>query len=175
MPSRHPRLVTLSVLVLVLSAVSVEAQITLRPNAKADNAKVEVDSASRILVAAPFREGQDLSAAVKVCNGLRDQLSTRTDVKYTVISRKLMNAALKLAGYKEDEVLPEPVLSNLAAQMKAGIVILTVLDPTGDGRYVAKAEVRGLKAPVEVSLTQVKGESLEEFGASLADQIRSRM
>lgn len=173
MQSRHPRLATLSALVLLLGAVSAEAQITLRPNAKADNAKV--DSASRILVAAPFREGQDLSAAVRVCNGLRDQLSTRTDVKYTVISRSLMNAALKLAGYKEDEVLPEPVLSSLAAQMKAGIVILTVLDQTGDGRYIAKTEVRGLKAPVEVSLTQVKGESLEELGASLADQVRSRM
>ncbi len=175
MPSRHPRLVTLSALVLLFSGVSAEAQITLRSNAKADNAKAEVDSASRILVAAPFREGRDVSAAVKVCNGLRDQLSIRTDSRYTVISRNLMNTALKLAGYKEDEVLPESVLSSLAAQMKAGIVILTVLDPTDDGRYIAKIEVRGLKAPIEVTLTQVKGESLEEFGASLADQIRSRM
>jgi len=170
-----PRLATLSVLVVLLSAVAAEAQITLRRTAKVEKARVEVDATSRILVVTPFLEGSDASDAVKVCNALRERLSTHLGSKYTVVSRDLMNAALKHFGYGDDEVLPEAVLPDLAARVEAGIMIVTVLDPTADGRYTAKAEVRGLGTPVEVSLTQVDGEPLEALGVAVAEQIKSKM
>lgn len=167
-----PRQTTLSMLVLLLllgGAVGAEAQIPLGRKAKA-----EVDATSRVLVATPFLEG-NASDAVKVGNGLRERISTHLGSKYTVIPRNLMNAALKHFGYKDDDVLPESVVSNLAAQVKAGIMIVTVLAPTASGGYAVTAEVRGLAAPVEVSLTQIDGQALEALGAAVADLIKSNM
>ena len=168
---RRPRQATLAMLVLLLSAVGAEAQITLGRTAKGEKAKVEVDAASRILVATPFLEGRDASEAVKVCNAVRDRLITHLGSKYTVVPRSHMNTALKHFGYKDDEVLPEAVFPDLAARVEAGITIVTMLAPTGDGRYAAKAEVRGLGTPVEVSVTQVDGEPLEAVGVAVADLI----
>lgn len=123
----------------------------------------------------PLREGKDASQAVKVCNGLRDRISTHLGSNYTVISRNQTNLALTYFGYKDDELLPESVLPDLATRAEAGIMIVTVLAPTGDGRYAVTAQVRGLATPVEVSLTQVAGEPLEAVGAALADLIKSKM
>lgn len=165
-----PRQATLSMLVLLLSAVGAEAQIPL-----GRKSKTEVDATSRVLVATPFLEGRDASDAVKVGNGLRDRISTHLGSRYTVIPRNLMNAALKHFGYKDDDVLPAAVVSNLAAQVKAGIMIVTVLAPTAGGGYAVTAEVRGLGAPVEVNLTQADGQALEALGAAVADLIKSNM
>ncbi len=157
-------------LLLSLCTVSAEAQIPL-----GRKAKTEVDATSRVLVATPFLEGRDPADAVKVGNGLRDRISSHLGSKYTVISRNLMNAALKHFGYKDDDVLPPSVVSNLAAQVKAGITIVTVLDPTASGGYAVTAEVRGLGAPVEVKLTQGDGQPLEALGSAVADLIKSNM
>lgn len=165
-----PRQVTPLLLLLSLWAVGAEAQIPL-----GRKAKTEVDATSRVLVATPFVEGRDPADAVKVGNGLRDRISTHLGSKYTVIPRTLMNAALKHFGYKDDDVLPESVVSNLAAQVKAGITIVTVLAPTASGGYAVTAEVRGLGTPVEVSLTQGAGQALEALGAAVADAIKSNM
>lgn len=165
-----PRQVTPLLLLLSLWAVSAEAQIPL-----GRKAKTEVDATSRVLVATPFLEGRDPADAVKVGNGLRDRISTHLGSKYTVIPRNLMNAALKHFGYKDDDVLPESVVSNLAAQVKAGITIVTVLAPNASGGYAVTAEVRGLGTPVEVNLTQGAGQALEALGAAVADAIKSNM
>lgn len=160
----------LLLLLLPLWTVSAGAQIPL-----GRKAKVEVDASSRVLVATPFLEGRDPADAVKVGNGLRDRISSRLGGKYTVIPRNLMNAALKHFGYKDDDVLPVAVVSNLAAQVKAGITIVTVLTPTASGGYAVKAEVRGLGTPVEVTLTQGDGQPLEDLGSAIADLIKSNM
>lgn len=128
----------------------------------------------RLMVANPHSfSAQDSSAAVRIGAGMRDRVDHIADRWYKVILREQMNEALQQYAYPVDAVLPPLVARQLASSLQArAMVVSTVLRGEG-GRLTVEARLANISddAGHIVKVSQAPNQSLEEFGARVADSL----
>jgi tetratricopeptide (TPR) repeat protein len=127
----------------------------------------------RLMVANPHSfSSQDSSAAVRIGSGMRERVDRIADRWYKVILREQMNEALLQYAYPADAVLPPLVARQLAQSLQArAMVASTVLRDAG--RFTVEARLANMSddAGHIVKVSQAPNQSLEEFGARVADSL----
>lgn len=130
----------------------------------------------RLMVANPHSfSSQDSSAAVRIGAGKRERVDRIADHWYKVITREQMNEALQQYAYPVDAVLPPLVARQLAQSLQARAMVVSTLLRGEAGRFTVEARLSNLSddAGHMVKVTQAPNQSLEEFGASVADALNA--
>jgi tetratricopeptide (TPR) repeat protein len=130
-----------------------------------------VANAPRLMVANPFAfASADSASAVKIGTAAREEMKGIVGRNFTVVEQAQMNDALKQYGYPVDAILSPPLATTLAKNIQARVIMSgTMARGTGGGTAVT-ARLIGVNddAGYVVTLTQQKGQSLEDFGKKLA-------
>jgi tetratricopeptide (TPR) repeat protein len=159
--------------VLLLAALApAEAQL------RANRPPPRVNTNPRMLVANPYpANSADSAAAVRIGDGMRKRLEDIAGRWFNTITREQMNDALLQYAYPPDAVLPPPVARTLASQLQARFLVSSTLNRTEGGRYALQVRAIGMNDKVGHATTQVQqpNQSLEEFGKTAADGLRSAM
>ena len=161
------RLVTLAVVGTALLS-SLEAQGIPRRNT---GTTATVNNAPRFMVANPFAfAAADSAPAVKIGTAVREQIKDVVGRDYQVIEQAQMNDALKQYGYPVDAILSPPLATTLAKNIQARVLMSGTMARGAGGGTVVTARLIGVNddAGYVVTLTQQKGQTLEDFGKKLA-------
>jgi tetratricopeptide (TPR) repeat protein len=130
-----------------------------------------VANAPRLMVANPFAfASADSASAVKIGTAAREEMKGIVGRNFTVVEQAQMNDALKQYGYPVDAILSPPLATTLAKNIQARVIMSgTMARGTGGGTAVT-ARLIGVNddAGYVATLTQQKGQSLEDFGKKLA-------
>jgi hypothetical protein len=131
--------------------------------------------ATRVLVATPYPGSpSDSVAAVAIGDALRNKLSNSiSSSDWAVISRFDMNKNLTTWGYGRDQIFPPESARQMVSAMQARMFVMTTLAKTSDGRFIASTRVTGSSddAGHVVKLTQVAGQTPQDFGNKVAEQV----
>src|SRR6476659_2747317 len=130
-----------------------------------------VANAPRLMVANPYAyTSADSANAVHLGTATREELKAVVGRDFTVVEQAQMNDALKQYGYPVDAILSPPLATTLAKNIQARVLMSgTMARGTGGGTAVT-ARLIGVNddAGNVVTLTQQKGQTLEDFGKKLA-------
>ncbi len=130
--------------------------------------------ATKVMVATPYPNSpSDSVAAVAIGDALRNKLSNSISSDWLVIQRADMNKNLTQWGYGRDQIFPPESARLMAAVMSARMFVMTTLVKMPDGRFVASTRVTGSsdEAGQVVKLSQVAGQSPQDFGNKVAEQV----
>ena len=130
-----------------------------------------VANAPRLMVANPFAfASADSASAVKIGSAARAEMKAIVGRDFTVIEQAQMNDALKQYGYPVDAILSPPLATTLAKNIQARVLMSGTMTPGAGGGTTVTARLIGVNddAGYVVTLTQQKGQTLEDFGKKLA-------
>src|ERR671910_1642235 len=152
----------------VLSAVPLGAQGIPR------GARTQtVTAGPRLMVANPFANAPaDSANAVRIGSAAREQMKDVVGRNYSVVEQSQMNDALKQYGYPVDAILSPPLATTLAKNIQAR-VLMTGTMVRASNRISVTARLTGVNddAGNLVALPQGQGQSLQDFGKSLAQAL----
>jgi tetratricopeptide (TPR) repeat protein len=129
-----------------------------------------VANAPRVMVANPFAfASADSASAVQIGTAAREEMKSIVGRNFTVIERAQMNDALKQYGYPLDAILTPALATTLAKNIQARVLMSGTLT-RGGGKTTVTARLIGVNddAGNVITLTQPKGQSLQDFGKKLA-------
>jgi tetratricopeptide (TPR) repeat protein len=130
-----------------------------------------VANAPRLMVANPFAfASADSASAVKIGSAARAEMKAIVGRDFTVVEQAQMNDALKQYGYPMDAILSPPLATTLAKNIQARVLMSGTMTPGAGGGTTVTARLIGVNddAGYVVTLTQQKGQTLEDFGKKLA-------
>jgi tetratricopeptide (TPR) repeat protein len=130
-----------------------------------------VANAPRLMVANPFAfASADSASAVKIGTAAREEMKAIVGKNFTVVEQTQMNDALKQYGYPVDAILSPPLATTLAKNIQARVIMSGTMARGAGGGTAVTARLIGVNddAGYVVTLTQPKGQSLEDFGKKLA-------
>ena len=159
----------------VLGILTLGAVAPLSAQLRASRPPTQPRNLPRLLVANPHTfSAADSAAAVRVGTGMREKMESIADKWYNVILRNQMNDALLQYGYPADAVLPPLVARQLGSQLQARAIVVGSLSRGEGGRLTVEARLLAGNDQTGhiVSMTQVAGQSPEDFGGKLAESLR---
>jgi tetratricopeptide (TPR) repeat protein len=130
-----------------------------------------VANAPRLMVANPFAfASADSASAVKIGTAAREEMKGIVGRNFTVVEQAQMNDALKQYGYPVDAILSPPLATTLAKNIQARVIMSGTMARGAGGGTAVTARLIGVNddAGYVATLTQQKGQSLEDFGKKLA-------
>jgi tetratricopeptide (TPR) repeat protein len=130
-----------------------------------------VANAPRLMVANPFAfASADSVSAVRIGKAAREEMKSIVGRNFVVVEQAQMNDALQQYGYPEDAILSPPLATTLAKNIQARVIMSGTLSRAAEGGTTVTARLIGVNddAGNVVTLTQQKGQSLEDFGKKLA-------
>ena len=130
-----------------------------------------VANAPRLMVANPFAfASADSASAVRIGSAARTEMKAIVGRDFTVVEQAQMNDALKQYGYPVDAILSPPLATTLAKNIQARVLMSGTMARGAGGGTVVTARLIGVNddAGYVVTLTQQKGQTLEDFGKKLA-------
>ncbi len=130
-----------------------------------------VANAPRLMVANPFAfASADSASAVKIGSAARGEMKAIVGRDFTVVEQAQMNDALKQYGYPVDAILSPPLATTLAKNIQARVLMSGTMARGAGGGTAVTARLIGVNddAGYVVTLTQQKGQTLEDFGKKLA-------
>jgi tetratricopeptide (TPR) repeat protein len=137
-----------------------------------------VANAPRLMVANPFAfASADSASAVKIGTAARQEMKAIAGRNFTVVEQAQMNDALQQYGYPVDAILSPPLATTLAKNIQARVIMSGTLARGAGGGTAVTARLIGVNddAGYVVTLTQQKGQSLEDFGKKLARALEPAM
>jgi tetratricopeptide (TPR) repeat protein len=137
-----------------------------------------VANAPRLMVANPFAfASADSASAVKIGAAAREEMKAIAGRNFTVVEQAQMNDALQQYGYPVDAILSPPLATTLAKNIQARVIMSGTLARGAGGGTAVTARLIGVNddAGYVVTLTQQKGQSLEDFGKKLARALEPAM
>jgi tetratricopeptide (TPR) repeat protein len=137
-----------------------------------------VAKAPRLMVANPFAfASADSARAVKIGTAAREEMKAIAGRNFTVVEQAQMNDALQQYGYPVDAILSPPLATTLAKNIQARVIMSGTLARGAGGGTAVTARLIGVNddAGYVVTLTQQKGQSLEDFGKKLARALEPAM
>jgi len=123
------------------------------------------------MVANPFAfASADSASAVRIGSAARGEMKAVVGRDFTVVEQAQMNDALKQYGYPVDAILSPPLATTLAKNIQARVLMSGTMARGAGGGTVVTARLIGVNddAGYVVTLTQQKGQTLEDFGKKLA-------
>jgi tetratricopeptide (TPR) repeat protein len=130
-----------------------------------------VANAPRLMVANPFAfASADSATAVRIGSAARGEMKAIVGRDFTVVEQAQMNDALKQYGYPVDAILSPPLATTLAKNIQARVLMSGTMARGAAGGTAVTARLIGVNddAGNVVTLTQQKGQTLEDFGKKLA-------
>jgi tetratricopeptide (TPR) repeat protein len=130
-----------------------------------------VANAPRLMVANPFAfASADSASAVRIGSAARGEMKAIVGRDFTVVEQAQMNDALKQYGYPVDAILSPPLATTLAKNIQARVLMSGTMARGAGGGTAVTARLIGVNddAGNVVTLTQQKGQTLEDFGKKLA-------
>ena len=130
-----------------------------------------VANAPRLMVANPFAfASADSASAVRIGSAARAEMKAVVGRDFTVVEQAQMNDALQQYGYPVDAILSPPLATTLAKNIQARVIMSGTLARGAGGGTAVTARLIGVNddAGYVVTLTQQKGQTLEDFGKKLA-------
>ena len=130
-----------------------------------------VANAPRLMVANPFAfASADSASSVRIGSAARGEMKAIVGRDFTVVEQAQMNDALKQYGYPVDAILSPPLATTLAKNIQARVLMSGTMARGAGGGTAVTARLIGVNddAGYVVTLTQQKGQTLEDFGKKLA-------
>lgn len=163
-------------LLVAMAAIPRAASQGIANNQSIGGAGRPIVPAVRVLVATPYPSATaDSANAVLLGNALRTKLANNIGGSdWLVIPRREMNDNLTNKwGYSPDQIFSPETARQLVTALQARVFVMTTMSKTSDGRFNASVRVVGStdEAGHVVKSTQLAGQTLNDFGSKLAEQV----